>query len=95
MAVLIVNIVKPVYDIICVFPLVNVCLRLDVVNNFFHNCLLILPSSGLQGFISLQLGLLLKFGLWSLRVKNASLFAVMFILSLSFSHSGILSVCFI
>ena len=39
-------------------------------------CLLILPSSVLHGFMSLQLGLFSKFGLWSLWVINASLFAV-------------------
>ena len=43
--------------------------------------LLILPISDLVGLISRQVGLLAKFGLWSLRVMKASLFAVMSTLS--------------
>ena len=43
--------------------------------------LLILPISDLVGFISRQVGLLAKFGLWSLRVMNASLLAVLSTLS--------------
>ena len=38
--------------------------------------LLILPISDLVGLISLQVGLLAKFGLWSFSVINASLLAV-------------------
>ena len=38
--------------------------------NFSKNCLLILPISGLQGFISRHVGLFLKFSLWSLRVSK-------------------------
>ena len=37
--------------------------------------LLILPISDLVGFISRQVGLLAKFGLWSFNVINASLLA--------------------
>ena len=43
--------------------------------------LLILPISDLVGLISRQVGLLAKFGLWSLRVMNASLLAVLSTLS--------------
>ena len=43
--------------------------------------LLILPISDLVGLISRQVGLLAKFGLWSLRVINASLLAVVSTLS--------------
>ena len=39
-------------------------------------CLLIFPNSGFVGLINLQVGLFAKFGLWSLRVINASLLAV-------------------
>ena len=39
--------------------------------------LLIFPISDLVGLISRQVGLLAKFGLWSLRVMNASLLAVL------------------
>ena len=43
--------------------------------------LLILPISDLVGLISRQVGLWAKFGLWSLRVMNASLLAVLSTLS--------------
>ena len=43
--------------------------------------LLILPISDLVRLISRQVGLLAKFGLWSLRVMKVSLFAVMSTLS--------------
>ena len=43
--------------------------------------MLILPISDLVGLISRQVGLLAKFGLWSLRVMNASLLAVLSTLS--------------
>ena len=43
--------------------------------------LLILPISDLVGLTSRQVGLLAKFGLWSLRVMNASLLAVLSTLS--------------
>ena len=43
--------------------------------------LLILPISDLVGLISLQVGLLAKFGLWSFSVINASLLAVVSTLS--------------
>ena len=43
--------------------------------------LLILPISDLVGLISRQVGLLAKFCLWSLRVMNASLLAVLSTLS--------------
>ena len=39
---------------------------------FSNNFLLILPISGLQGFISRHVGLFLKFSLWSLRVIKDS-----------------------
>ena len=39
-------------------------------------CLLILPISDLAGLIRLQVGLLAKLGLWSLRVMKASRLAV-------------------
>ena len=42
---------------------------------------LILPISDLVGLISLQVGLLAKFGLWSFSVRNASLLAVVSTLS--------------
>ena len=35
-------------------------------------CLLMIPISDLNGFMSLHVGLLLKFGLWSFKVTNAS-----------------------
>ena len=38
-------------------------------------CLLIIPISDLDGLISLHVGLLLKFGLWSFNVMNPSLAA--------------------
>ena len=41
---------------------------------FSNNCLLILPISGLQGFISRHVGLFLKFSLWSLRVIKDHLY---------------------
>ena len=43
--------------------------------------MLILPISDLVGLISLQVGLLAKFGLWSFSVINASLLAVVSTLS--------------
>ena len=43
--------------------------------------LLILPFSDLVGLISLQVGLLAEFGLWSFSVINASLLAVVSTLS--------------
>ena len=43
--------------------------------------LLILPISDLVGLISLQVGLLAKFGLWSFSVINVSLLAVVSSLS--------------
>ena len=43
--------------------------------------LLILPISDLVGLISLQVGLLAKFGLWPFNVINASLLAVVSTLS--------------
>ena len=43
--------------------------------------LLILPISDLVGLISLQVGLLAEFGLWSFSVINASLLAVVSTLS--------------
>ena len=43
------------------------------------------PNLSLQGLISLQVGLFLKFGLWFLSVMKASLLAVTSILSLSSS----------
>ena len=45
-------------------------------------CLLIFLISDLQGFSSLQVGLSLKFGLWSFSVMKACFFAVVSILSL-------------
>ena len=63
--------------------------------------LLIFPISDLVGLISRQVGLLAKFGLWSLRVMNASLLAVLSTLSSIPSfvpkfyllrHRGILSI---
>ena len=51
-------------------------------------CLLTRPSSGLHGLISLQVGLFLKFGLWSLSAMKDSLFAVVSILSLRSSLSA-------
>ena len=85
----IVNVVKPANHIFCIFPLFEVCLWLILISRtvFFPIFLLILPSSGLEGFMSVQLGLFLKLGLWCLRVTNASLFAVILILSLSSSLS--------
>ena len=43
--------------------------------------LLTLPISDFVGLISLQVGLFVKFGLWSLSVMNASLLAVVSTLS--------------
>ena len=43
--------------------------------------LLILPMSDLVGLISLQVGLLAKFGLWAFSVINVSLLAVVSSLS--------------
>ena len=42
---------------------------------FSNNDLLILPISGLQGFISRHVGLFLKFSSWSLRILKDSLSA--------------------
>ena len=49
----------------------------DAVEDYFAN----LAYSDLVRLISWQVGLLAKFGLWSLRVMKASLFAVMSTLS--------------
>ena len=47
-------------------------------------CLVTRPSSDFVGFISLTLGLFLKFSLWSFRVMKAGLGIVLSILSLMF-----------
>ena len=66
-----------VINILCVFPVVVLCFILYYLYYFFsNNCLLSLPISGLQGFISRHVGLFLKFSLWSLRVIKGSLSAV-------------------
>ena len=57
---------------------------------FSNNCLLILPISGLQGFISRHVGLFLKFSLWSLRVIKDSLSAVVLMRS---AKSRFLAIC--
>ena len=48
---------------------------------FERICLLIFPTSGLQGFMSLQAGLLWKFGLWSFRLTKQFFFWVLNTLS--------------
>ena len=50
--------------------------------------LLILPISDLVGLISLQVGFLAKFGLWSFSVINASLLAVVSTLSIDTQLRG-------
>ena len=55
------------------------CLTSEMIFDSF--CLMTLPNSGLVGFINLQVGLLLKLGLWSLRVMKASFLEVQYILS--------------
>ena len=57
---------------------------------FSNNCLLILPISGLQGFISRHVGLFLKFSLWSFRVIKDSLSAVVLMRS---AKSRFLAIC--
>ena len=42
-------------------------------------CLLIIPISDFVGFMSLHLGLIMKSGLWSFNVMNASLLAETYI----------------
>ena len=55
------------------FPLVELgCSHDFAVDSVEDSFLLILPTSDLVGLISRQVGLLVKFGLWSLRVMNAS-----------------------
>ena len=56
--------------------------------DFYLISLLILPRWSLQGFMILQLSLVLKFNLLSLREINASLFVVIIILSLGLSLSA-------
>ena len=74
-AFLLVNVIEPVYYIFCIFMQVDVCLWFDTKSNFLYN--LLADSS------ELGLGLFSKLGLLSLRVINASLFAVILLLSLS------------
>ena len=57
---------------------------------FSSNCLLILPISGLQGFIIWHVGLFLKFSLWSLRVIKDSLSALVLMRS---AKSSFLAIC--
>ena len=65
-----------------VFPLVELGFSHDLAVDSVRIFLLILPISVLVGLISPQVGLLAKFGLWSLRVMNASLLAVLSTLSI-------------
>ena len=65
-------------------------------------CLLMIPISDLDGFMSLHVGLLLKFGLWSFKVTNASFSAVDSILlaklscvAIFFSSAVMLDVAFL
>ena len=84
------NIFKPCDYILCVFPVVVLCFILYYLYYFSNNCLLILPISGLQGFISRHVGLFLKFSLWSLRVIKDSLSAVVLMRS---AKSRFLAIC--
>ena len=66
---------------------------LQVVVSFLlmssSSLLLILPISDLHGFMSLQVGLLLKLALWSFRVMNAFRSASLSTLSSIFSDFAI------
>ena len=63
------------------FPLVELGCSHDFAVDSVEDSFAILPISDLVGLISRQVGLLAKFGLWSLRVMNASLLAVLSTLS--------------
>ena len=67
---------QTIYYIVCIFPVVVLFFILYYLYYYYNNCLLILPISGLHGFISRHVGLFLKFSLGSLRVIKDSLSAV-------------------
>ena len=70
--------------------MIVLCFILYYLTIFSNNCLLILPISGLQGFISRHVGLFLKFSLWSLRIIKDSLSAVVLMRS---AKSSFLAIC--
>ena len=75
----------------CIFPVVVLCFVLYYLQYLSSNCLLILPISGYQGFISRSVGSsVLKSSLWSLRVMKGSLSAVVLMRS---AKSSFLAIC--
>ena len=81
---------KPFYGIFGIFP--QFTLVACVISRFIRSrmFLLMMPISNLHGLMSLQVGLLMKSGLWSFSVINESLGAEASMRSASSSFSAII-----